>query len=121
MAIERLFCVNLNTTNLQTMIRFYRDVLQLPVQFPGFSADGDGIKFGFGNGGMMICLWDNTRWGKNELGRTEIALRGDLASTYEQIKQTGYPIEPIQRMRYGDLLEIYDPDGNRLAMMAGDE
>lgn len=118
--IDKLYCVNISTSKINEMVDFYHEILGIPIQFPGFNGTKDGIKLGIGKDAFQIALWDETHWGKGFGGLVEIALRGNLREIHEQVKSHKYPVDDIQNLGFGDILYIFDPDGNRLAIMEHD-
>lgn len=114
--IRKLYCVNLHTNQMDEMIHFYHDLLQIPITFPGYNNNTDGIKFGLGVDQLQICLWKEENWGKGK-GPVEIAIRGDLKEIYNCLKANQYTKAELKHESYGDCLTVYDPDGNQLTMM----
>jgi len=118
--IDKLYCVNLSTSQIEQMIHFYHDILEIPIVFCGFNDTSDGMKLGFGVDMFQIALWNEAYWGKGFGGPVEIAVRGNLNKIYETVRKHKYPIEPIKDLGFGQILYIFDPDGNRLAIMEED-
>ncbi len=118
--IEKLYCVNLSTSKLEEMIDFYHGILGIPIMSGGYNETNDGMKLGFGQEKFQIALWSEQVWGKGFGGPVEIAVRGDLNKIYGTVKAHNYPIEPVQNLGFGPILYIFDPEGNRLAIMEDD-
>lgn len=114
--IRKLYCVNLHTNQIETMKSFYHDLLHIPITFPGYNKDVDGIKFGFGVDALQICLWREEVWGKGN-GPVEIAVRGKLEDIIMRLEEKNYPNYRLLHESYGDCLIIHDPDGNQLTIM----
>ncbi len=114
--IRKLYCVNLHTSQLEIMKSFYHDILDIPITFPGYNKDIDGIKLGFGVDALQICLWREENWGKGN-GPVEIAVRGKLNEIMKRLTEKNYQNFKLLNEGYGDCLIIYDPDGNQLTVM----
>lgn len=114
--IRKLYCVNLHTRQIETMKSFYHDILDIPIMFPGYGNDIDGIKLGFDVDALQICLWREERWGKG-CGPVEIAVRGKLDDIVKRLEERQYPKFEVLNESYGRCLIIHDPDGNRLSVM----
>ena len=114
--IRKLYCVNLYTSQIETMKSFYHDVLDIPITFPGYNKDIDGIKLGFGVDAFQICLWREEKWGDGN-GPVEIAVRGDLEEIMKHLEKMKYHNYRLLHESYGDCLIIHDPDGNQLTIM----
>ncbi len=114
--IRKLYCVNLHTSQLEIMKSFYHNILDIPITFPGYNKDIDGIKLGFGVDAFQICLWREENWGKGN-GPVEIAVRGKLNEIMKRLTEKNYQNFKLLNEGYGDCLIIYDPDGNQLTVM----
>lgn len=114
--IRKLYCVNLHTSQIETMKSFYHDFLDIPIMFPGYCNDIDGIKLGFGVDALQICLWREEMWGKGN-GPVEIAVRGRLEDIVKRLEEKQYPKFKLLNESYGKILIIHDPDGNQLSVM----
>lgn len=114
--IRKLYCVNLHTSQIEKMKSFYHDILDIPITFPGYNKDVDGIKLGFGVDALQICLWKEEKWGKGN-GLVEIAVRGNLEKIMKHLEEMKYQNYRLLHESYGDCLIIHDPDGNQLTIM----
>jgi hypothetical protein len=114
--IRKLYCVNLHTAQIENMKAFYHDILNVPITFPGYHNDIDGMKLGFGVDALQICLWREERWGKGR-GQVEIAVRGKLEDIIKRLQEKQYIDYKLLHESYGDCLIIFDPDGNQLSIM----
>lgn len=114
--IRKLYCVNLHTGQMDQMKYFYHDILGIPITFPGYHGDIDGMKLGFGADALQICLWREERWGKGK-GPVEIAVRGNLQELMKRLEEKNYTNFRFFNEGYGDCLHVYDPDGNLLSIM----
>lgn len=114
--IRKLYCVNLHTSQIEIMKSFYHDVLAIPITFPGYNKDIDGIKLGFDVDALQICLWREENWGHGN-GPVEIAVRGDLGKIMKHLEKMKYQSYRLLHESYGDSLIIHDPDGNQLTIM----
>lgn len=114
--IRKLYCVNLHTSQIETMKSFYHDILNIPIMFPGYCNDIDGIKIGFGVDAFQICLWREENWGKGN-GPVEIAIRGSLENIVKRLEEKQYLKFKLLNESYGRCLIIHDPDGNQLTIM----
>ena len=114
--IRKLYCVNLHTSQIEIMKSFYHDILNIPITFPGYNKDIDGIKLGFSVDALQICLWREENWGDGN-GPVEIAVRGNLEEIMQQLKIMKYQNYKLLHENYGDCLIIHDPDGNQLTIM----
>lgn len=114
--IRKLYCVNLHTSQMDAMKSFYHDILDIPITFPGYNKDIDGMKLGLGVDALQICLWREETWGKG-YGPVEIAVRGNLEEIIKRLEEKNYLNYKFLHESYGDCLIIYDPDGNQLTVM----
>ena len=114
--IRKLYCVNLHTGQIETMKSFYHDILDIPITFPGYNKDTDGIKLGFDADALQICLWREEKWGKGN-GPVEIAVRGNLEEIMKRLEEMKYKNYKLLHESYGTCLIIHDPDGNQLTIM----
>lgn len=114
--IRKLYCVNLHTSQIETMKSFYHDLLNIPIMFPGYNNDIDGIKLGLGVDALQICLWREENWGKGN-GPVEIAVRGNLEDIIKRLEEKQYLNFKLLNESYGKCLIIHDPDGNQLTIM----
>ncbi len=114
--IRKLYCVNLHTSQIDTMKSFYHDILDIPITFPGYNKDIDGMKLGFGVDSLQICLWREENWGKGN-GHVEIAVRGSLEDIIKRLKEKQYLNFKLLHESYGKCLILHDPDGNQLTIM----
>ena len=114
--IRKLYCVNLRTTQIEKMKSFYHDILNIPITFPGYDKDMDGMKLGFNVDALQICLWRAEIWGERS-DKVEIAVRGKLADIIKRLEEKQYHDYELLHESYGDCLIIHDPDGNQLSVM----
>lgn len=114
--IRKLYCVNLHTEQIEAMQAFYHDMLNIPIMFPGYGNDLDGMKLGFGPDAFQICLWREEVWGKG-YGPVEIAVRGDLENIVKRLEEKQYDKFKKLHESYGTCLIVHDPDGNQLTIM----
>jgi len=114
--IRKLYCVNLHTSQIKIMKSFYHEILDIPITFPGYNNDIDGVKLGFSVDAFQICLWREENWGKGK-GPIEIAVRGKLDKIIERLETMKYQNYNLLHESYGDCLIIHDPDGNQLTIM----
>ena len=114
--IRKLYCVNLHTSQIETMKSFYHDLLGIPIMFPGYNKDIDGIKLGLGVDAFQICLWREENWGKGN-GPVEIAVRGRMEDIIKRLEEKKYFDFKLLNESYGKCLIIHDPDGNQLTIM----
>lgn len=114
--IRKLYCINLHTAQIEKMKSFYHDLLEIPITFPGYNNELDGIKFGFDADSLQICLWKEEYWGKGK-GPVEIAIRGNLEAIVQRLEEKQYQNFKLLHESYGDCLIIHDPDGNQLTIM----
>lgn len=97
--------------NLQESIRFYTDILGLPVKF-NFEAQGM-VAFNVGSEEPAIIIKDRKKFPE---ARPCIWIEvDDVKATYELLKSKGVKFcsEPF-RIRTGWAVEFDDPSGNRL-------
>jgi len=116
--IQKFDGVNISSKDIQRLVAFYRDVLDIPVVEPGY--DGyDGTTFGFMKDAPVFWIWDETKWGKSSEGPVNLVFGcDDLDKTYEELKAKGVNLEPpVTAVWGGKELNLTDPDGNKVLML----
>lgn len=115
--IDDIIGVILWTDNLESMVGFYRDVMELPLH----SHHGDFATFELRPGmRLSIGLHDRVRGPSTEPFRVMVNLSvQDIHAAHETLTERGESFirEPEQEGWGGWIATLHDPDGNTLQLM----
>ena len=116
--IQRFGGMNLSSKNPEAMVRFYHDLLGIPI-LGDISSGFDGTELGFNSNEPRIWIWDTNKWGEsNTVTVTLVYHCDDLDKTYEELKAKGIHLEPPFRAVWGGKeLNLKDPEGNLLLLL----
>ena len=116
--LDGFTCVNLFTANAAALLRFYRDILEIPVLFT-LNSETDGVNLGFRQGEPTLCIWDSTQWGSPVRGTVSLVFHcADLDATCEKLAEKGIQFAPPVRYDWGTYeLRLADADGNEVVIV----
>ncbi len=115
--IERTGII-LNTENYESCVAFYKDLFGLDMLFH----EEDGVFkltcFKFGGSYLMIETGGKAKQSGKTTAECASKLRFNVADIEEAAKRVrAFGIEAqIERSEWGDTINIFDPDGNRVAL-----
>lgn len=122
--------INLVSSDIRKAVRFYRDILKIPVlgaDYLGSPDAGasenpdlmDGIELGFIKNAPHLWIWDEKKWGRVCKGNVNLVFNTeDLNELYNYLKEQGVDCDPPVIMEWsGSELRVTDPDGNVLTIL----
>jgi lactoylglutathione lyase len=121
--ITELHTVALYVADQDRAKRFYVETLgfELGADTPGLGAIGRWIEVAPRGAQTSFLLADATGWGKQDrIGSSaDVTLRAsDVRGLYSELRGAGVPVTEPQTQRFGTFVDITDPDGHRLRVVA---
>lgn len=113
--INSFSCVNLFSKNAKELIRFYHEILGIPI-VNTLDDEADGVNLGFIEGAPTICIWDATKWGSPVNGTVSLVFGCEnLDATCLELANKGRAFAPPVKYDWGVYeLRLRDPDGNEV-------
>ena len=110
--------MNISSMNPETMVKFYKEKLGLPI-LGDVSSSFDGAEIGFDINQPRVWIWDESKWGKANTGAVTLVFEcDDHDKTYEELKRKGVELDPPATASWGGKeLYVKDPDGNTVLIL----
>ena len=108
----------LNTEKYKECVRFYGEVLDLPVLFEVEQTGQELTCFDLGGAYLMVETGGQAHAGVKPIDRCPTKFRfnvADVEAASAELRRKGVPIE-VRHHDWGTTAEFADPDGNRCAL-----
>lgn len=115
--IIKFNCINISSLQPEALVKFYNEKLGVPII--EFDKNYDGVTLGFIKDAPVICIWDESKWGKSSEGKVNFVFNcDDLEKTYIELKEKGVTLEPPRTADWGGLeLTLLDIDDNKILLL----
>lgn len=115
--VNRFGGINLATKDVNELVHFYKDILEIPVMDEGYGSY-DGVLFGFSDKEPGFWIWDENKWGTATEKANLVFFVDDLDSIYQNVHNKGVECEPPQTTEWGGKsFRLVDPCGNELEFL----
>ena len=112
LGLQKVEWVESRSRNYPRLVRFYRDILGLPVAFE--EDDKEFIEFRVGNSETYLAILGTRGGGRNFVPAIEVA---DLAAAVVMLRRRRVRFTTeVQEFMHIRLAEFEDPEGNRLQL-----
>ncbi|GAA0585937.1 VOC family protein [Halomonas salifodinae] len=108
----------LNAQNYNECVAFYRDLFELPVLFEKNDGDFQLTCFEYGHGYLMVEQGGTAKIDGKTIEESSFKLRfnvSDIVKALAEIQSWGIKAS-ISENPWGRVINIYDPDGNRVGV-----
>ena len=115
--ITGYYCTNIFSEQAKELIKFYREVLEIPFIKTDVD-DSNGVYLGFIENAPTICIWDCKEFNAQPTGYQSFVFQTkNLDSTMECLKEKGLSLSEAVRYDWGTYeLRLNDPDGNEIVL-----
>lgn len=108
----------LNCENFDACVSFYTELFELPVMFRKTEGNFQLCCLQFGNGYLMVETGGKANPAGKSIAECPLKLRfnvDDLPTALQRIRDYGIEAQ-ITEADWGNTINIYDPDGNRIGI-----
>lgn len=116
--ITGYYCTNIFSMNAKELIKFYRQILEIPFIKTDVD-DSNGVYLGFIENAPTLCIWDCKVFNAQLTGHQSFVFQtDDLDSTIDRLKEKGVSLSEAIKYDWGTYeVRLNDIDGNEIVIV----